>query len=75
MTFFGGFLPLFYCATLFNEQNDFLLDGSFSVQRQKCPYKLMTDAVRSKSFYKIKGIWIAQKVGNIAASDAEFLEY
>ena len=35
----------------------------------------MTDAVRSKSFYKIKGIGIVQKVGNVAASDAEFLEY
>ena len=68
-------MPLYYCATLFNEQNDFLLDGCFFVQRQKCPNKLKTDAVRSKSFYKIKDIGIIQEVGNVAASDAEFLEY
>ena len=67
-------MPLFYCATLFNEQNDFLLDGRFFVQRQKCPNKLMTDAVRVKPFYKIKDIGIIQELGNVAASDAGFLE-
>ena len=66
---------MYYCATLFNEQNDFLLDGCFFAQRQKCLHRLMTGAVRTKTVYKIKGIEIVLEVGQVAASDVELAEY
>lgn len=64
-----------YCTILSAEQWDFLLDGKFSTHRQKCLYRLMTDAVQAKTTYKIKGVEIALEVGEVAASDVELAEY
>lgn len=64
-----------YCTILSAEQWDFLLDGRFSGIRQECLHRLMTDAVRTKTAYKIKGIEIVLEVGQIAASDVELAEY
>lgn len=64
-----------YCTILSSEQWDFLLDGRFSVIRQKCLYRLMSGAVRTKTSYSIKGIGIALGVGQVAASDVELAEY
>lgn len=64
-----------YCTILSTEQWDFLLDGRFSGIRQECLHRLMTDAVRTKTAYKIKGIEIVLEVGQAAASDVEMAEY
>lgn len=64
-----------YCTILSAEQWDFLLEGKFSTHRQKCLYKLMTDAVQVETGYKIKGVEIALEVGEVAASDVELAEY
>lgn len=64
-----------YCTILSAEQWDFLLDGRFSGIRQKCLHRLMTSAVRVKTAYKIKGVEIVLKVGQVAASDVELAEY
>lgn len=64
-----------YCTILSAEQWDFLLEGKFSTHRQKCLYKLMTDAVQAETTYKIKGVEIALEVGEVAASDVELAEY
>lgn len=64
-----------YCTILSDGQWDFLLEGKFSAFRQKCLYKLMTDAVLSRTVYKIKGIEIVLEVGQVAASDVELAEY
>lgn len=64
-----------YCTILSAGQWDFLLEGKFSVFRQKCLYKLMTDAVLARTVYKIKGIEIVLEVGQVAASDVELAEY
>lgn len=64
-----------YCTILSAGQWDFLLDGRFSAIRQKCLHRLMTDAVRTKATYKIKGIEIVLEVGQAAASDVELAEY
>lgn len=64
-----------YCTILSAGQWDFLLEGKFSTHRQKCLYKLMTDAVQVETSYKIKGVEIALKVGEVAASDVELAEY
>lgn len=64
-----------YCIILSARQWDFLLESKFSAFRQKCLYKLMTDAVRAKTAYKIKGIEIVLGVGQVAASDVELAEY
>lgn len=64
-----------YCTILSAEQWDFLLGGMCSTHRQKCLYRLMTDAVRAKNVYKIKGIEIILEVGQVAASDVELAEY
>src|SRR5574344_2035548 len=64
-----------YCTILSAEQWDFLLEGKFSTHRQKCLYKLMTDAVQVETSYKIKGVEIALEVGEVAASDVELAEY
>ncbi len=64
-----------YCTILSAEQWDFLLGGMCSTHRQKCLYRLMTDAVRAKNVYKIKGIEIVLEVGQVAASDVELAEY
>ncbi|EIY19236.1 hypothetical protein HMPREF1063_04323 [Phocaeicola dorei CL02T00C15] len=64
-----------YCTILSAEQWDFLLDGRFSGIRQECLHRLMTDAVRTKTAYKIKGIEIVLEVGQAAASDVEMAEY
>ena len=45
-----------YCTILSAGQWDFLLEGNSSAFRQKCLYRLMTDAVRTRTSYKIKGI-------------------
>lgn len=63
-----------YCTILSNEQWIFLLEGKFSTLRQKCLHRLMTDAVRTKTSYKIKGIYIVLEVGQVAASDVELAE-
>ena len=47
-----------YCTILSAGQWDFLLEGKFSALRQKCLHRLMSDAVRTKTTYKIKGIEI-----------------
>ena len=36
-----------YCTILSDEQWDFILEGRFSVQRQRCLHRLMTNAVRT----------------------------
>ena len=64
-----------YCTILSDEQWDFLLEGKFSAFRQKCLHRLMTDAVRAKNVYKIKGVEIVLEVGQVAASDVELSEY
>lgn len=64
-----------YCTILSAEQWNFLLEGKFSTHRQKCLYKLMTDAVQVETSYKIKGVEIALEVGEVAASDVELAEY
>lgn len=64
-----------YCTILSAEQWNFLLDGKFSGIRQKCLYRLMTDAVRTRTTYKIKGVEIVLEVGQVAASDVELAEY
>lgn len=64
-----------YCTILSDRQWDFLLEGRFSAQRQKCLHRLMTGAVRTKTVYRIKGIEIVLEVGQVAASDVELAEY
>lgn len=64
-----------YCTILSAGQWNFLLEGKFSVFRQKCLYKLMTDAVLARTVYKIKGIEFVLEVGQVAASDVELAEY
>ena len=64
-----------YCTILSDEQWNFILEGRFSAQRQKCLHRLMTHAVRTKTVYNIKGIEIALEVGEVAASDVELAEY
>lgn len=64
-----------YCTILSAGQWDFLLEGRFSAFRQKCLYRLMTDAVRTRTAYKIKGIDIVLEVGQAAASDVELAEF
>ena len=64
-----------YCTILSAEQWDFLLEGKFSAFRQKCLHRLMTNAVRTRTVYKIKGVEIVLEVGQAAASDVELAEY
>lgn len=64
-----------YCTILSNEQWIFLLEGKFSSFRQKCFHRLMTDAVRTRTVYKIKGVDITLEVGQVAASDVELAAY
>lgn len=64
-----------YCTILSSEQWIFLLEGKSSVNRYKCLYRLMSEAVRTKTVYKIKGIEIALEVGQVATSDVELAEY
>ena len=64
-----------YCTILSDEQWNFLLEGKSSTLRQKCLHRLMTDAVRIKTSYKIKGIDIVLEVGQVAASDVELAEF
>ena len=64
-----------YCTILSDEQWNFILEGRFSAQRQKCLHRLMTHAVRTKTVCNIKGIGIALEVGEVAASDVELAEY
>lgn len=64
-----------YCTILSDEQWDFILEGRFSVQRQRCLHRLMTRAVGTKTVCNIKGIEIALEVGEVAASDVELAEY
>lgn len=64
-----------YCTILSAGQWDFLLEGRFSPLRQKCLYRLMNGAVRTRTTYKIKGIDIVLEVGQVAASDVELAEF
>lgn len=64
-----------YCTILSAGQWDFLLDGKAAIDRQKCLYRLMTVAVRTKTVFHIKGVEIALEVGQAAASDVELAEY
>lgn len=64
-----------YCTILSAGQWDFLLESKFSAFRQKCLYRLMTDAVRARTAYRIKGIEIVLEVGQVAASDVKLAEY
>lgn len=64
-----------YCTILSAGQWDYLLEGRFYAFRQKCLYRLMTDAVRTRTSYKIKGIDIVLEVGQAAASDVELAEF
>ena len=64
-----------YCTILSAGQWDFLLDGKAAIDRQKCLHRLMTAAVRTKTVLRIKGVEIALKVGQAAASDVELAEY
>ena len=64
-----------YCTILSGEQWDFILEGRFSAQRQRCLHRLMTHAVRTKTVCNIKGIEIVLEVGEVAASDVELAEY
>jgi hypothetical protein len=66
---------IYYCTILSAGQWDFLLGGKCSTHRQKCLYRLMTDAVRARTAYKIKGVEIVLEVGQVAASDVELAEY
>ena len=59
-----------YCTILSAGQWDFLLEGRFSPLRQKCLFRLMNGAVRTRTAYKIKGIDIVLEVGQVAASDS-----
>ena len=58
-----------YCTILSDEQWNFVLEGRFSVQRQRCLHRLMTHAVRTKTVCNIKGIEMTLEVGEVAASD------
>ena len=64
-----------YCTILSDAQWNFILEGRFSIQRQRCLHRLMTHAVRTKTICNIKGIEIALEVGEVAASDVELAEY
>ena len=64
-----------YCTILSDEQWNFVLEGRFSVQRQRCLHRLMTHAVRTKTVCNIKGIEMTLEVGEVAASDVELAEY
>lgn len=64
-----------YCTILSDEQWIFLLEGKSSSFRQKCLHRLMTDAVRTRTVYKIKGVDITLEVGQVAASDVELAAY
>lgn len=64
-----------YCTILSAGQWDFLLEGRFSPLRQKCLWRLMSGAVRTRTAYKIKGIDIVLEVGQVAASDVELAEF
>lgn len=64
-----------YCTILSVGQWDFLLEGRFSPLRQRCLYRLMNGAVRTRTAYKIKGIDIVLEVGQVAASDVELAEF
>lgn len=64
-----------YCTILSSGQWDFLLEGRFSPLRQKCLYRLMNGAVRTRTAYKIKGIDIVLEVGQVAASDVELAKF
>lgn len=64
-----------YCTILSAGQWDFLLEGRFSPLRQKCLFRLMNGAVRTRTAYKIKGIDIVLEVGQVATSDVELAEY
>lgn len=66
---------IYYCTILSARQWDFLLGGKCSTHRQKCLYRLMTDAVRARTAYKIKGVEIVLEVGQVAASDVELAKY
>ena len=66
---------IYYCTILSAGQWDFLLEGRFSAFRQKCLYRLMTDAVRTRTAYKIKGIDIVLEVGQAAASDVNLRNF
>ena len=63
-----------YCTILSAEQWDFLLEDKFSAFRQKCLHRLMIDAVRERTVYKIKGVEIVLEVGQVAASDVELAD-
>ena len=62
---------ILYCTILSAGQWDFLLDCKAAINRQKCLYRLMTAAVRTKTVLHIKGVEIALEVGQAAASDVE----
>ena len=64
-----------YCTILSDEQWIFLLEGKSSSFRQKCLHRLMTDAVRTRTVYKIKGVDITLEGGQVAASDVELAAY
>ena len=64
-----------YCTILSDEQWNFVLEGRFSVQRQRCLHRLMTHAVRTRTVCNIKGIEMTLEVGEVAASDVELAEY
>ena len=64
-----------YCTILSAGQWDFLLESKFSVFRQKCLHRLMTEAVRARTVYKIKGVEIVLEVGQVTASDVKLAEY
>lgn len=64
-----------YCTILSAGQWDFLLEGRFSPLRQKCLYRLMNGAVRTRTAYRIKGIDIVLEVGQVAASDVELADF
>ena len=64
-----------YCTILSDEQWDFVLEGRFSVQRQRCLHRLMTHAVRTRTVCNIKGIEMTLEVGEVAASDVELADY
>ena len=51
-----------YCTILSAGQWDFLLDGKAAIDRQKCLYRLMTAAVRTKTTFRIKGVEIELQV-------------
>lgn len=64
-----------YCTILSAGQWNFLLEGRYSNLRLKCLHRLMTDAVRTRTAYKIKGVDIILEVGQAAASDVELAAY